>query len=159
MFWHRLDETWVEQVAALEHSIAVSPWSAEMLREEMRLGSWQQVVLAGTLQDARLAGYIVARPQLDEWHLMTLGVAPAFRRQGVGRRLLQGVMDAACRCHARCLLLEVRISNHAACKLYLELGFKILSVRRGYYPKGPMGPEDALVMALEWPAGARLSNP
>lgn len=153
MYWHRLDETWVEQVAALEHSIAVSPWSAEMLREEIRLGSWQQVLLAGTVQDAQLAGYIVARPQFDEWHLMILGVAPAFRRQGVGRRLLQGVMDVAARCRARCLLLEVRVSNHAACTLYLSLGFKILSVRRGYYTQGSMGPEDALVMVREWPAG------
>lgn len=163
--WRRLDETNVDQVVAMERLVAVTPWSKEMFLEEIRLGSWQYLLVA---ESGELVGYVVARPQYDEWHLLTLGVNPACRRLGWGRQLVQGVIDEARRQQSLGVFLEVRISNIAARLLYTGLGFELLARRRGYYPIGPWGAEDALVMGLFFPhfqpkdggvAGKVLTNP
>ncbi len=142
--WHPLDNGWVKPVAALEKLIATAPWSEEMLLEERKCGSWQQVLIA---EDGTLGGYVVSRPQYDEWHIMTLGVTPHCRRQGLGRRLVQGVIGEAKRTDSRGVVLEVRVTNFAARTLYHAMGFELLAIRRGYYQTGPNGVEDAVVMA------------
>ncbi len=44
------------------------------------------------------------------------------------------------------MLLEVRVSNVAACAFYQHTGFVEIGRRRGYYP-ADTGREDAIVMA------------
>ncbi|MBF0626836.1 MAG: GNAT family N-acetyltransferase [Magnetococcales bacterium] len=136
-------DAWVHEVVALDQKISPAPWNAEMFLEEARLGAWLQVGVSG---ERTLAGYVVARPLFDEWHLLTLGVAPRFRRLGLGRRLVASLLGAALARQGRCVVLEVRVSNVAARLLYQGLGFVTVGVRRGYYRHGPYGPEDGLVM-------------
>ncbi|MBF0126106.1 MAG: ribosomal protein S18-alanine N-acetyltransferase [Magnetococcales bacterium] len=131
------------EVADLEARISRTPWPVEMFRDELALGSWQRVMLTG---EGAVVGYVVARQQFDEWHLLKLGVASAFRRQGLGRRMVRGVLQQASRTRSRGVLLEVRVSNLAALRLYQGMGFRPLATRPGYY-RGPCGREDALVMA------------
>ncbi|MBF0613740.1 MAG: ribosomal protein S18-alanine N-acetyltransferase [Magnetococcales bacterium] len=138
-----MDASWVRSVALLEEQISLSPWSVEMLLEELRLGAWLQGLVVG---ERSLVGYAVARPLFDEWHLLTLGVAPESRRQGLGRRLVEALLAEVVRQQGRCVVLEVRISNEPARLLYQGLGFVTVGRRRGYYRFGPDGPEDALVM-------------
>ncbi|MBF0180859.1 MAG: ribosomal protein S18-alanine N-acetyltransferase [Magnetococcales bacterium] len=145
----------LEAVAQLEAMVSVTPWSLELFRDEWRLGSWMRAVLDA---HGQLAGYVVARRQFDEWHLLKLGVAPAFRRQGLGRRLVAGVLRKARRERALCVLLEVRASNHIARMLYEAMGFEILSVRRAYY-RGRQGLEDALVMTCRLAESLHLDKP
>lgn len=78
-------------------------------------------------------------------YIPTFGVLQAYRRMGIGRRLLADLLDAARRMDAREVVLEVRVSNEAAQRLYREAGFDVLAVRRGYYQEPP---EDGLVMVL-----------
>lgn len=139
----------VESVAALEARIAVVPWTLEMLAQERTCGSFQRVLLA---ENGQLTGYVIARPLFDEWHVMTLGVAPEFQRRGLGRRLVQGVIDEAVCTKSRGVLLEVRHSNHPARTLYHRLGFASIAIRRGYYHHPVLGAEDAVVMA-RWIGG------
>ena len=49
------------------------------------------------------------------------------------------------------LWLEVRANNERALQVYKAQGFKLVSVRQDYYPKGPKanGREDAIVMSLK----------
>ncbi|MBF0437526.1 MAG: ribosomal protein S18-alanine N-acetyltransferase [Magnetococcales bacterium] len=136
----------IAEVVALEQLIAIEPWNAEMFYEEIRLGSWQRVVLD---EAGGVVGYVVARLQFDEWHLLTLGVALPFRRQGLGGYLVQGLIQEALASKSRGIVLEVRVSNYGAHLLYQKLGFVELSLRKGYYRQGPSGQEDALVMALQ----------
>ncbi|MBF0294319.1 MAG: ribosomal protein S18-alanine N-acetyltransferase [Magnetococcales bacterium] len=145
----------LEAVAALEQQVSVTPWSVELFRDEWRLGSWMRAVVD---EQGRLAGYVVARRQFDEWHLLKLGVAPAFRRQGLGRRLVAGVLRKARREQARSVLLEVRAANHVARMLYEAMGFEILAMRRGYY-RGRQGLEDALVMVCRLAESLHLDKP
>ncbi|MBF0271773.1 MAG: ribosomal protein S18-alanine N-acetyltransferase [Magnetococcales bacterium] len=138
-----MDSTVVGEVAALEQEISHAPWSVEMFLEEIRLGGWLKVMISG---ERTLAGYAVARPLFDEWHLLTLGVASAFRRQGLGRGLVEALIQEVAVKPGQCVVLEVRVSNMAARALYQGLGFVSVGVRRGYYRFGPVGPEDAVVM-------------
>jgi ribosomal-protein-alanine N-acetyltransferase len=85
---------------------------------------------------------------VDEAHLLNLSVAAAWQRRGLGRQLLQHFIELARSYEARSLFLEVRPSNQAARALYADMGFRPVSVRRGYYP-ADSGREDAILMVLE----------
>ena len=129
-------------VAKLETSNTYSSWSLSMLQDEIRLGSYCCILENGL--GVRM-GYIVARLQLDEWHLMTFNVDPAFRRRGWARHLLKGLINQAQRDDSRAVLLEVGVSNMPARTLYQDMGFRFLYIRRAYY-KFESGTEDAIVL-------------
>lgn len=93
-----------------------------------------------------LAGFALAWRAADELHLTDLGVLPAYRRQGVARRLVLELLAEARAAALRVVLLEVRASNGAALALYQGLGFVELDRRRRYYSDPE---EDAVVMQLE----------
>jgi len=98
-------------------------------------------------QTPALLGFSVAMVILDEWHLLNLCVYPANQRQGVGRYLLEKLMEQARAQKADRMLLEVRKSNRAAIRLYQSVGFEDIGYRKGYYPSH-QGREDARVMRL-----------
>jgi ribosomal protein S18 acetylase RimI-like enzyme len=74
---------------------------------------------------------------------MTVGVVPAARRSGTGRRLLDTLLTEAVRRGAREAFLEVRADNDAARAMYRDAGFDEIGVRRGYYAGGRV---DAVTM-------------
>ncbi|ARS26209.1 GNAT family N-acetyltransferase [Sphingomonas sp. KC8] len=90
------------------------------------------VWLSTAFVDAVPAGFALTRAVMDEAELLLLGVAPAFRRRGIGRALLDRAMD-----HARAngvirFHLEVRQGNDAIA-LYSRAGFQQAGTRRDYY--------------------------
>jgi [ribosomal protein S18]-alanine N-acetyltransferase len=124
----------------------------EALRSEPGLSIDPRVELSGHLTRAWVAcaepdgpplGYALGWWLIDELELLAVGVLPQARRQGVGRRLLEHVLAAVRASGGRRVLLEVAQSNTAARRLYESLGFRVLDVRRGYYP---ITGDDALVM-------------
>ncbi len=92
-----------------------------------------------------IIGYYALMTGAGEAHLLNLTIAPAWRRHGLGRELLEHSVGSARAHHAENLFLEVRLSNTAAIALYRGSGFVDLAVRRGYYPARD-GREDALIM-------------
>jgi ribosomal-protein-alanine N-acetyltransferase len=78
--------------------------------------------------------------------LMTMAVAPAAQRHGLGRRLLDELVRRASGDGAAYLMLEVRDDNVAARRLYESRGFELLTTRRRYYQPGDV---DAHVMRLD----------
>ena len=98
-------------------------------------------VVAG--QGGQVAAALVFLCVLDEAHLATIAVHPAFRRRGLARLLLQTAMDAAYAEGARIYHLEVRAGNEVAQKLYTEFGFEIVGRRASYYSDTG---EDAVLM-------------
>ena len=90
-----------------------------------------------------VAGYCAFWRVADEIHINNLAVRPGLRRQGLGRRLLAGVLDAAGSMGATRATLEVRRSNEPAIHLYLQAGFREAGIRRNYYTQ-PV--EDALLL-------------
>jgi ribosomal-protein-alanine acetyltransferase len=115
----------------------------------------------------RLASYLVVRADgvasviayggiwlmVDEAHITTFAVDPAWRRQGVGETLLLALLDLAVARHAREATLEVRLSNLPARRLYEKYGFRPVGLRPRYYSDNG---EDALIMTTEPLTGASM---
>jgi ribosomal-protein-alanine acetyltransferase len=94
----------------------------------------------------RVVGYVVALDAADEGEILNLAVAPAMRRTGLGRALVQQMLEALSDRGVRQVFLEVRESNAPARALYAAHGFKEVGRRRQYYRR-PV--EDAIVLRLD----------
>ncbi|MGM0570350.1 ribosomal protein S18-alanine N-acetyltransferase [Marinobacter sp.] len=119
------------------------PWSEGVFRDTFRSG--YRVV--GVEQAGRLEGYAVLATLFDEAHLLNLCIRPASRGRGYARQLLRALLADAARHGLQRVVLEVRVSNQPARRLYQDEGFIVVGDRPGYYPDGA-GREDAVVMAL-----------
>lgn len=113
---------------------------------------WTEAEFAELLSQPRVfalsegeAGVLLGRVVADEAELLTLAVAPGARRQGTGRRLVEGFLAEAARHGAMTGFLEVAAGNRAGLALYRACGFVESGRRPGYY-HGPHGIEDAVVM-------------
>jgi ribosomal-protein-alanine N-acetyltransferase len=84
---------------------------------------------------------------LDEAHLLNLSVAKSYQKQGLGRILLEYMVNTAKSNQMANMFLEVRPSNISAIALYENMGFNEMAVRCGYYPAAN-GREDAVLMGL-----------
>ena len=139
----------IPAVHAIESASFPTPWPPYAFRQE--------------LETNRLARYIVVRASdrviayagiwlmVDEAHVTTFAVLPAYRRRGIGGLLLAQLMELCADLGAVVCTLEVRLSNGAARRLYQEFGFKPVGVRPRYYTDNG---EDALIMTTD-----RLETP
>ena len=136
----------VDEVWALEQSVFPYPWSRANFAESLSSGydAW-------TVRDplGALAGYYLLMYAVDEAHLLDVAVAGARQRQGLGRHLLDRIAARAREQGMSSVLLEVRPSNERALEVYRRYGYAEIGRRKGYYPAGPGGREDAIVMRLE----------
>lgn len=98
-------------------------------------------------QNGKMAAFAITQVVLDEATLFNIAVDPDYQRQGLGRVLLEHLIDELEKRGVATLWLEVRASNAAAIALYESLGFNEATIRRNYYPTTD-GREDAIIMAL-----------
>lgn len=136
-----LDESDLEIMGRIEQAGHLYPWSDRVFMDCIRSGYY----LDGAMQADQLLGFAVVMPILNEWHILNLCVDPRVHRRGVGRFLMDFVLDQATKSDVASLWLEVRIGNTAARQLYATLGFEQVGSRKGYYP-AKQGREDALVL-------------
>jgi [ribosomal protein S18]-alanine N-acetyltransferase len=87
----------------------------------------------GLSPERDLLGFLVARRAVSDWELENIVVAPAARRNGLGRRLMNALLSAACDTNSESVFLEVRESNVPARNLYQEMGFEQTGRRKLYY--------------------------
>lgn len=83
-----------------------------------------------------LLGFAELQVLFEDAELIDVAVAPAARRQGLGRRLLDAVVVRAVAAGATRLLLEVRRDNTPARMLYESAGFAVCGERHRYYADG-----------------------
>lgn len=92
-----------------------------------------------------LIGYGIVLVAADQGELANIAVVAAYRGRGVGRLLLNDLLERARAAGVRQLFLEVRVSNEAALRLYASAGFEEVGRRLNYY-QAPR--EDARVLRL-----------
>ncbi|SEQ40335.1 ribosomal-protein-alanine N-acetyltransferase [Ectothiorhodospira magna] len=119
-------------------------WSEGIFRDCLRVGHACWVLTTAHLDE--LMGYGVMSVAVGECHLLNLTIRPERQGQGLGRHLLQALLEIAKARNAQIAFLEVRPSNEAAIALYRSLDFNEVGVRKRYYPARE-GREDALLMA------------
>ena len=127
-------------VAALENE-SPSPWTTAQIAALPEQKQYQSRLCRDP--DGELLGWTCLLLAADEAELLKIAVAPARRRQGIGRALLADAVAGAIRSGARRLFLEVRERNQAARALYSDAGFTEVGRRKGYY-RHPS--DDALIL-------------
>lgn len=137
----RLERLGPDDLAAclsLDASCLQGLWTPEQWRVELQDGRRPGLGLrrAGVLL-AMACGWLV----LDELHITLVAAHPRHRRQGLGGRVLRGLLAEGRRLGAERATLEVSAGNTAATALYEQCGFRTAGVRRRYYRDG----SDALI--------------
>jgi ribosomal-protein-alanine N-acetyltransferase len=132
----------LDAVMAIETAIYPFPWTRGIFSDCIRVGYRCHVY-----QDAdEVLAYSVFSVAAAEAHILTVCVHPDWRRQGLGRKMMEYMLEQAEQAGAEVILLEVRPSNTAAIQLYRDMQFNEVGIRPDYYPAVD-GREDALIMA------------
>jgi [ribosomal protein S18]-alanine N-acetyltransferase len=122
------------------HAVCFHPfWSAGEIAAMMQMPT--TLGLVARSGDATV-GMALCRIAVDEAELLTIGVVPERRGQGVGEQILLRSEHEATVRGARRMFLEVSTLNTAGKSLYLRSGYAQIGCRRGYYGDG----SDALVL-------------
>ena len=139
-----MQQTHVQQIAALEKECFSDPWSVASIASELSnpLSLWL-VALDGD----RVVGYVGSQSVLDGADVMNLAVSSQYRRQGIAQNLMLLLEKELKKKGVLMLALEVRVSNTAAISLYEMIGFRQVGRRPRYY-SNPR--EDALILRKEW---------
>lgn len=137
----------VARIAELEHELfGVGAWSRDAVGQELDAFARTYLLAVDDADHTVIHGYAGFWYDGDDAELMTIGVERDCQRQGVATRLLAALIDQARAQGARRMLLEVRVDNGPALRLYERHGFRRMGLRKRYYqPEGV----DAYTMALD----------
>jgi ribosomal-protein-alanine N-acetyltransferase len=128
-------------VLRIEQQVYPRPWTFGLFLGEISQRASRVYLVARV--GSEVVGYAGMFRAVDDGHITTVAVDPAWQRHGVATRMLLALARAAVDRGCRNLTLEVRMSNSGAQALYQRFGFVPAGVRKGYYPETG---EDALVM-------------
>ncbi|MFI7317890.1 ribosomal protein S18-alanine N-acetyltransferase [Streptomyces venezuelae] len=120
-------------------------WSRGMFWSELAHARGPQATrrYVVAMEGDRLVGYAGLASAGDLADVQTIAVARDHWGTGLGARLLTDLLQAATAFECAEVMLEVRVDNTRAQKLYERFGFEPIGFRRGYYQPGNV---DALVM-------------
>ncbi len=127
------------------------PWTPGLFLHELKLAFSRVELARAAATPQRLLGYACWWVIGDEVHILNLAVHPQVRRAGIGRMLVQRVLDDAAARGATSVSLEVRPENASGLALYAAMGFTQIGLRRNYYGPG----EDAVIMEYKTVTGDR----
>ena len=130
-----------DAAAALEKEIFSQPWSSQGFSDAINLDN---TVFLVAEEENTIIGYVGMYFSVDEGEITNVAVSEGSRRHGVGDRLLKQLLAIATEKGISRIVLEVRVSNIGAIRLYERNGFTLCGTRKGFYefPK-----EDAYVMS------------
>ncbi|WP_164848061.1 ribosomal protein S18-alanine N-acetyltransferase [Lacticaseibacillus hulanensis] len=135
--------------AALDLERAVygdTPWEKMAFMSELQKKSTALYLVLVVPESGQLAAFIGASFRRLESHITNIAVHPQFQRQGIGRTLMELMLDRSKTMGIQVVSLEVRLDNVHAQSLYRSLGFVDGRVRRNYYTRERA---DAIDMAVK----------
>lgn len=141
--FRRMTPSDLDEIMTIERDSFAYPWSLRFFLQELRVPCARSLLAT---VGSKAVGYIIYWVLAGEVDIHNLAVHPSYRRRGIGKHLLQAVVEEAKGNGSGRVTLEVRKSNEPAQRLYQALGFVERGVRKGYYSDDG---EDALAMVLE----------
>lgn len=126
-------------IVSMEREIyRTDAWSMGQFKEELAVVPRNRYYIVAQNDENEIVGYAGAfSPDLGlDADVLTLTVAPKYRRQGIGRALLDQLITWAKMRKAPAIFLEVREGNVEASPLYKSAGFEPISTRSNYYSLG-----------------------
>ncbi len=143
LFIRKMTMNDLEQVVAIDQASFSLPWPPRSFQFELTDNPAARCWVAE--RDGKIVAMIVSWLILDELHIATIATHPDFRKQGIGKTLLNHVLKSAREEGAARAFLEVRASNRAAIEMYKRFGFMEDGRRKEYYKDNH---EDAILMTL-----------
>ncbi len=133
----------ISEVAAIESSIFSTPWSeagffSYLIRED--------TLLLVAIEEGHIVGYCGSVIALNEGDITNVAVLESRQRRGIGRLLLEAMLQKTQEQSVTRMFLEVRESNERAISIYESLGFRKAGIRPGYY-ESPV--EDGILMSRQ----------
>ena len=136
-------------VIQVEETSYEFPWTLPIFRDCLRVGCDCFVY---ETQDG-VIGHGIMSVAAGECHILNICIHPDHQRRGLGESMVYFLLDIARQKQAQAALLEVRMSNSAAYRLYIKLGFDEVGIRKNYYPSR-IGREDAIILARDLTTGS-----
>ena len=132
----------LDAIMEIEDCSFTAPWSRKSYE-----GLWsdESIDFWVAWQGEGLVGYYLVQTAKYEQELHTFAVKPEFRGRGIGRMMMDHMLEKARGRGVEFIYLQVRPSNKEAKELYKSLGFVGIGMRRHYYHDNS---ENALVMGL-----------
>ena len=128
----------VPSIATIEKSSFSTPWSQNAIFESMDAGTYFCVAKLNDM----IVGYMGLSAVVGEGYVTNVAVLPEYRRLGIGKKILEYVIDNF-KNELEFISLEVRVSNTPAISLYEKFGFEKVGLRKRFY-SNPC--EDAIIM-------------
>lgn len=131
-WWH------LPEVMRIEREVFPdTAWTEGQYWNELARVPHREYVVALSADD--VVGYVGLNVMPPDCDIQTIAVSAAAQRQGLGRRLMDLMLNRAISRGCQQMFLEVREDNHPAFELYRRLGFEQLQIRRDYYGPGRNG--------------------
>jgi ribosomal-protein-alanine N-acetyltransferase len=137
----------ITRVLEIERENYDFPWNEDTFKDCFAALSYTCWVCEDP-DSTRIVAYAIQSIGAGEAHILNISVAPEAQGLGIGRKIMEHLIETA-RHKAQTLFLEVRVSNTKAQALYESLGFNEIGIRKGYYPAANNTREDAIMLALE----------
>ena len=130
-------------LAELDKSCFKKAWREESFSKFMS-HSWFRAWTWHTEANSEALGFLIVEDQTDLFSILRIGVVPEYQRKGIGREMMDFLIQLARNEQVPKILLEVHEFNLAAQHLYFASGFCQIHLKKGYY-RDPPG--NALVLA------------
>lgn len=130
----------IPQIAEIEKASFSKPWSEKSITESFL--SQSNIFFVAEI-NGKIVGYIGMTLSIDEGYILNVAVLPQYRKQGVGRKLVESLISFGENNKLVFITLEVRESNIPAISLYTQYGFSQVGKRKNYYSNPS---EDALLL-------------
>jgi len=129
-----------ERISQITKDSFPYPWSESYLRRtsQKRAG---EILIAETA--GKTVGYILGYVKHNYCgSVKILAVDPDFRKQGIGRKLIEAIIEKLKKEGAQKIFLKLRAKNTVAENFYEQLGFKKSRILKKYFSNG----DDAYLM-------------
>lgn len=149
-------EAIVSQIAKIEADLfGQGCWNKNMILQELQ-APMRAYYADVDLNTNTVAGYAGFWFDSDDAQIMTIGVAKEYQKRGIASNLLKTMIENAKSIGAKRMLLEVKVNNNPALKLYEKFGFTKMGLRKRYYmPEGI----DAYTMCAQIENSKSLEEP
>ncbi len=128
----------IDQIIEIEKESFKDPWTKENFEKELKL-KFSHFFVCKELSE--VIGYIVFWTIEDEGHIMNTAVKKEYRGKGIGKILLNHIIEFSKTKNIKQIFLEVREKNLIAKKLYSAFGFEPIQLRKNFY-----GNENGILM-------------
>ena len=107
-------------------------WKVNTLKEEL-LSNYSCFITIKLDKTNEILGFAGFKKTLDTADIMNIVVRKDFRNKKIGKKLLSSLIKKAKEQNIKTIFLEVNSKNLPALKLYENIGFKKIGIRKNYY--------------------------